>query len=270
MRKEREIRFLETLAKGGTWGEAVTNYWFDHGVMGVEKWVEGQKVMACGLAAEGEGIRYFKGMDLDLYDARYHIYTRHEPTDEQHDAAGFLKVIDALLHDHERLKMDATHDPLTGALNRKGLQEWFEERTKKFADVGFTLVLFDLDGFKQLNDTQGHARGDEALVAITNDLRAQLRAHDIISRIGGDEFVFILESSACHPGIRDRLEVIRDHLPLKEYGIGVTMGAACYPQHGQNLPQLLALADALMYRGKHAGKGQVVLWEVLHRDETAC
>ncbi|SFV09186.1 GGDEF domain-containing protein, partial [Alicyclobacillus macrosporangiidus] len=211
------------------------------------------------LAGQSDWKSRFAVLDVPCSDGVYRVYFRADPGAEYSEAARFAQAVDALLHDHERLKTEAFHDALTGCLNRKGLQTWFTERARRYTDdTGFVLVLVDFDHFKQLNDTHGHAKGDEALREITAALRAELRAYDILARIGGDEFVLVLEACACHPGIVQRLEGIKQRLPLKDYDLDMTMGVACYPRHGRTLEQLLARADLCLYRGKQQGRGLIV------------
>jgi diguanylate cyclase (GGDEF)-like protein len=256
-------RFLENLARGMSWQDAHMAFWLDLGALGVEKLWQGQVVSAKGLLSRREAWKaQFPALDVTCSDGVYRVYHRDISETVLVDAQSFTAAVDALLHDHERLKDEATHDGLTGCLNRKGLQAWFDDRLRQgMGEIGFTLILMDFDNFKCLNDTHGHAKGDEALVAIVKALRAQLRAHDVVARVGGDEFVVALESCTCHPGIRARLETMKAQLPLDAYGLDVTMGVACYPQHGRDLAQLLIQADCRMYQGKRQGKGQIVLWE---------
>ena len=166
--------------------------------------------------------------------------------------------IATLLHEHERYRVAATSDALTGCLNRKGMQEWFSKRQAQ-TNTGFVLLLFDLDYFKRLNDTKGHAAGDEALREVSAAFQRHLRASDVIIRLGGDEFVVILENTTLSPDLAKKLEELKGKLPLQAFELDLTMGVACYPEHGQTLEQLLAFADARLYEGKRAGKGCIVM-----------
>ncbi|MCL6548491.1 MAG: GGDEF domain-containing protein [Alicyclobacillus sp.] len=256
---EAFTRFLERLAQGMPWREAHMAFWLDLRALGVEARTQDGAVHERGILA-GQIVwkERFAALDVPCSDGVYRVYFRDPPGPELERAVRFVAAVDALLHDRDLAKTEARHDPLTGCLNRKGLQEWFADRVRRSSDdVGFVLVLMDFDRFKELNDTQGHAKGDEALAAVTAALRAQLRAYDVVARLGGDEFALILEACACHPGIAQRLESIKARLPLAEYGLDLTMGVACYPRHGRTLEQLLARADLLLYRGKLAGRGRI-------------
>lgn len=190
-----------------------------------------------------------------LSDGEYKVFTKEPNKEMWAEAERFLHALDTIINDHESLKLAASHDPLTGALNRKGLEDWFRKRTQRSElDMGFVLAMFNLDKFKNLNDTEGHLVGDEALKKITSALRSILRLSDVVARLGGDEFIFVLDCMMCHPVVKGRLEDIVKKLPLDEYGLGLTLGAVCYPKHGTELKQLLACADKLLYQGKANGK----------------
>lgn len=235
-------------------------FWLDMRAFGVE--VEtSEGVEALGIAARASRWKTsFRAREILCSDGVYRVYFRGDVTPEEEQAVQFVLAADALLHDHERLKTEATHDPLTGCLNRKGLQAWFEDRIQRYGQSEFVLVLMDFDHFKRLNDTEGHAKGDEALCAIVNALHAAKRATDVLARLGGDEFVLIFEACACHRGMVERLAQIKRRLPLEAYGLDVTFGAACFPKHGTTLEQLLAQADLRLYDGKRRGGGQIV-WD---------
>lgn len=177
------------------------------------------------------------------------------------DVSRLLQALHNLLHDLERLKVDAVHDPLTGVLNRRGLGEWFAVRTRRQdRGSGFVLGYMDLDNFKALNDSMGHARGDEALIHVADVLLRTLRSTDVVARVGGDEFVFIIDHLVCHPDYKQRLHDIVAALSLATYGMTATFGAVCYPVHGVDLADLLAKADQSLYEGKVAGRNCVRFW----------
>ena len=122
-------------------------------------------------------------------------------------------------------------------------------------------VLFlDLDKFKSINDTLGHAVGDELLIEVARRLKAQVRDSDTVARIGGDEFVVILPSLKSREDAEMIAEKIRASLAapygLNGHAVDTTpsIGVALYPQHGSDAELLLKCADAAMYQVKQAGR----------------
>ncbi|MGO9874677.1 MAG: PAS domain S-box protein [Acidimicrobiia bacterium] len=163
------------------------------------------------------------------------------------------------------LTHDALHDPLTGLLNRAGLRVQVDlawaDRT---VDTPMAILFGDLDGFKHVNDTLGHDAGDEVLVHVAQRLRTAVRAGDIVTRWGGDEFVILcptIENAANATHIADRIRrsletPFRVGPGLAE--IGISIGVAL--DTGQPLPDLLIKdADAAAYQAKSLGRNQVVV-----------
>ncbi|HLM05675.1 MAG TPA: GGDEF domain-containing protein [Blastococcus sp.] len=163
-----------------------------------------------------------------------------------------------LVHELERLKQtyqdQATRDQLTGLLNRRGLVLTAEQIP------GHLGVLFcDLDGFKGVNDTLGHAAGDELLEKVARRLEAAMREDSVLGRMGGDEFVVVAPGASDEDlaGLGRRIEVEIGKPFLLEAGmarIGVSIGAAHAKPGERDLDSLLGQADALMYEVKRSRK----------------
>ncbi|MFC4072713.1 diguanylate cyclase domain-containing protein [Actinoplanes subglobosus] len=162
----------------------------------------------------------------------------------------------------DALEHQAHHDGLTGLLNRAA----FEERAGGVlagGDGHVTAMILDLDGFKPVNDTFGHAAGDDVLIVVARRLTAELRAGDLVSRIGGDEFAILLVDAAEQNGeevARRLLDRISE--PIRVHGHAVAIGgsiglATARAGEGGSLAGLLRHADTAMYAAKAAGKGTV-------------
>jgi diguanylate cyclase (GGDEF)-like protein/PAS domain S-box-containing protein len=188
------------------------------------------------------------------------------------EITGFLGIaldITERQRSRQALETLALHDSLTGLPNRQLMSDRAGRGIERARRHGrhFAVLLLDLDRFKQINDTLGHAVGDEVLKAVAMALRACVRATDTPARLGGDEFVVLLDDLA-HP---DQALQVADKI-LARLGQGVTaggrhlavtpsIGIALWPEHGASLEALLEAADAAMYRAKQAGRNAYRLAE---------
>jgi len=189
--------------------------------------------------------------------------------------AGSMQDISAHREAEQRLKFHATHDPLTGLPNRLLFQQRLGEalRTARATgDYGYAVLFLDLDGFKLVNDSLGHAAGDRLLVSLAEKLAHALEGEALVARYGGDEFT-ILPSGLCD---RARAEAIAERvlrlfaLPFDIGGqqvfsgssVGIVLGRPEY----RSADQVLRDADTAMYRAKALGKSaHVVFDEAMHR-----
>jgi diguanylate cyclase (GGDEF)-like protein len=169
----------------------------------------------------------------------------------------------------------AFYDSLTGLPNRALFQIRFSTAVAEAEQLGSKvgLLILDLDHFKDLNDTLGHAAGDALLRSVSEQLLAVYCGTDRVARLGGDEFAVII------PNVRDAndlmvpterfRELLRDpHEPDgKRLPISVSIGAALYPEHDRNAAGLLRNAEIALYRAKNAGRNRFVIFEQSMREE---
>jgi diguanylate cyclase len=149
-----------------------------------------------------------------------------------------------------RLRVDSDTDPLTGLANRRGMERFLAE-----AEPGDTLILFDLDHFKRINDQRGHAAGDVVLQTFGRVLSEQLRTRDRAARSGGEEVVALLRSAEGRLGA-EVTERVRQALAESCPGVTFSAGLAVVGS-GQSAAEALEAADRAMYRAKAAGRDQV-------------
>lgn len=161
----------------------------------------------------------------------------------------------------ERLHSAATTDELTGLLNRRALEERLAAEISRSSrhQVRTTVVLMDLDHFKQINDTLGHAAGDRFLVLVGQLLSQQIRTMDVVGRLGGDEFVAILPMTSVDEArvFVTRLQGGMERLTARhpEFGAAtLSVGLAEAPRNGATTAALLAAADAALYTAKRRGR----------------
>jgi diguanylate cyclase (GGDEF)-like protein/PAS domain S-box-containing protein len=166
--------------------------------------------------------------------------------------------ITARIDAEEQLRQAAVHDALTGLPNRNSLAARLEHAIVRVVRSGdrIALLFIDLDRFKKVNDTLGHAAGDEVLRQAAARIRACVREVDTVARLGGDEFVVLLEADVRPdtPGIiGGRVRAAFD-LPFDwkgtEVRCGASVGVSLYPDHARDPAALLASADEAMYREK--------------------
>jgi diguanylate cyclase (GGDEF)-like protein len=159
----------------------------------------------------------------------------------------------------ERLAHDALHDGLTGLPNRTQLQRWVHE-VLAHPDVPAAVMIMDLDGFKEVNDTLGHAYGDALLVDVAARLRSAVGADGMVARLGGDEFAVLLTYAdagaalAVAHGLLQALEhpIVLGDLPVE---VGASIGISLAPLHGTDVATLLKRADIAMYAAKASPVG---------------
>lgn len=175
---------------------------------------------------------------------------------------GTVKDISSQQEQLASLNKLARYDSLTGLLNRRTLlqelQKWVAQA------VPFCLIFVDLDGFKQLNDTAGHNKGDEFLQQVAHTLRVELPLGALIGRFGGDEFVCVIPQTHWQQYVQ-RLVAVRTPFDTSslQRSIRVTgsLGVSLFPEHSHKVDELIEFADAAMYMAKQSGKNNFALYQ---------
>jgi diguanylate cyclase (GGDEF)-like protein len=180
-------------------------------------------------------------------------------------ASGALSSLQLLAATRER----ALRDSLTGAHNRAFLSEYLPKTiaAAKRHRTQVAVLMADLDHFKRINDEYGHPIGDQAIVAFARCVQQQIRATDVLVRYGGEEFAIVLADVTRDGaiGTAERIRGAVEAVRLSANGIDlgaivrVSIGIAMFPDHGEELPRLVSVADAALYTAKQQGRNQVVV-----------
>jgi diguanylate cyclase (GGDEF)-like protein/PAS domain S-box-containing protein len=170
----------------------------------------------------------------------------------------------------EQLQRQVIRDPLTSLYNRRFLDDYLQRRIAESmrSGKGVSVLLFDLDHFKLVNDRFGHDAGDHVLCAFAEMLQSRVRADEAAFRLGGEEFVLVVNSDrvdevqGCGERVRQGTEALKlqfagRHLPP----ITISGGAASYPSHGDSIAGLIRAADQALYRAKQQGRNRICLSE---------
>ena len=151
------------------------------------------------------------------------------------------------------LEVMAAHDSLTGLLNHKAAKSQIIARLNEDEEKKFLLLVFDLDHFKLANDTYGHLFGDEVLKFVSDKLRTNTRAIDIVARMGGDEFlIFMPYKDEVEPPVKRIFRLLSTR--YEKFNISVSMGIACAKDCGGNYDTLFHMADEALYEVKRSGR----------------
>jgi diguanylate cyclase (GGDEF)-like protein len=172
----------------------------------------------------------------------------------------------------------AHRDSLTGLANRRLFEDLLSEAVAAAGRTGerLAVMFLDLDGFKEINDTQGHAAGDQALCQVAARLQGMVRRPDTVARLGGDEFAVLMRDVSGSHGVLELGERLLAaicepmDLPGGAAGVGASIGVSLFPEHGLDGATLLRRADQAMYAVKSHGKRGVALAGAAAVDDTSC
>ena len=185
-----------------------------------------------------------------------------------------LRDVDKLKKEVEELQFRAQVDLLTGLFNKITTEKIIRKYLDINARVGkHALIICDLDNFKKLNDTLGHAKGDKLLKGFTDNLKLSFRKDDIVGRVGGDEFIIFLKNVKSEDAIVVKIEAIQkalfDYCEINSRqgeqvcipDISVSFGVAFSPDDGITFEKLYEKADSALYLSKNQGKGRLTIFE---------
>jgi diguanylate cyclase (GGDEF)-like protein len=166
------------------------------------------------------------------------------------------------------LRRQATTDPLTGLANRRFFEDSLEVELKRAERTSkpVALMVLDFDGFKEINDAHGHPYGDEILKQVAEGLKETVRATDVLARVGGDEFAFILpETDAVKAEVvAERARSAVRAVPTEGFELTCSAGIASYPRDANGAAILLQCADGALYWAKRAGRGETKIFDPSH------
>ena len=190
-----------------------------------------------------------------------------------YDHAGNFAGVEGIYRDvtqrknlERELQRLATTDMLTGMANRRAFLDCAESVYAHSLDNGepLTLLMLDLDHFKSINDRFGHLEGDRALVAFAQAVKSELRASDVVGRLGGEEFGVLLPLTAIDEGLEVATRILDSLRALElvddagqRYGITASMGVGAFRQTDRSLRDALDRADQALYLAKHRGRNQI-------------
>ena len=225
------------------------------------------------------------GNGLARQRAQQNLRTAHAELERRVDArthelaeanTKLLAQIGERLRAEQRLTHQATHDGLTGLPNRPHLLDRLSaaiDRARHGDGQEFAVLFLDLDRFKLVNDSIGHAAGDELLVEVSRRITSMVRNHDVVSRLGGDEFAILIE---CADGLDSARELSQRILatlgrPMwvagRELFPSASLGIAAWHPRYRNGEELLRDADAAMYRAKAQGRDRYAVFDEAMREE---
>ena len=169
----------------------------------------------------------------------------------------------------KRLSYQASHDTLTGLINRREFEVRLNQmmRNAQIEHTEHSICFLDLDKFKIINDTAGHAAGDEFLKQVSSIIQSSLRKADMLARLGGDEFAILLDNCSLSDGEELCKQIIKKTNEMDFYWednifkVGISIGIASITQHTTSMKDLMQSVDAACYKAKNSGRNQVQIFQ---------
>ena len=224
------------------------------------------RVLEVIVTALYNSVSQLEGRVIVAHDITEHKWLENDLTYANETLTRQLEEINAL---REKLQEQAIRDPLTNAFNRRYMVESLSLELARAEREGakFSVVIVDIDNFKQFNDTYGHQCGDLVLQKITAFLVQHTRRSDVVCRYGGEEFVVIMPGASLETAYeraetwrQDFSETAIEYEGMKLFAT-ISGGAATFPEHGSTEEAVLQAADRALYRSKDAGKNKVTMYE---------
>jgi len=228
------------------------------------------------------GVQSVLKRDTELFQLEYPCHSptqskwflgRVTPLDMEHGGAviSHLNITDRKLIEFDLARLAAT-DPLTDLSNRRYFLEHAElevERVRRFGAAA-AVMMFDLDHFKSVNDTYGHAMGDQALRCLAQACKAAIRQIDVLARLGGEEFIVMLPginaADACE--VAEKLRALVSETPIEEgqnrIKLTASFGVAEIWPSDQRIDDAMSRADSALYAAKRAGRNRVMSFTAVH------
>ncbi|RKE70827.1 putative bifunctional diguanylate cyclase/phosphodiesterase [Pseudorhodoplanes sinuspersici] len=222
-------------------------------------WEIDDEVFRTGLPNENEEVLTDGTGSLRVVLTRKCLVTLPTQSGQQQFLLGVITDVTRFRESEARAQYLAEHDALTGLANRAQLNDRLEAEIKAAGgtDNKLALLLLDLDGFKEVNDTQGHHVGDELLKIIAKRLAGLVRAGDVVARYGGDEFCILQTSAARSADLAEKI-ITTVGRPVSVNGrqlcVTASVGIAIFPEDGTTSDELLQSADSALYHVKRSGR----------------
>lgn len=226
----------------------------------VRPWFDGEELGGITIFAEDVSERRRAQTRLEQLNAQL----EHRVRDRTALLESSVQDLRTSLIEAEKLRTElreqAIRDPLTGLFNRRYLEETLAHEVARAirSRAPLSLVMFDMDNFKQLNDEFGHAMGDAVLRSVGRFVGKHVRAQDVVCRYGGDEFIVVMPDTALEGANAKASQLLSALHALRMPEVGFSMGVAALPENGESSVALLRSVDEALYRAKELGGGRVI------------